>query len=116
MPHRPKALVSDEMFVAHRTSINTDIDIFPFEKDDLNDMLELLQQRPRISLFVPSIESMVVEEEISYDEATRDLIQIIEEIADDVLYNEKSEFNMFIIRAGCAGRDNSTTVGFVILR
>lgn len=51
-----------------------------------------------------------------FDEATKDLIEIIEDIAVDVLYNEKSEFNLLIIRAGSAGRDNSTTVGFVILR
>lgn len=104
------------MFVAHRTSINTDIDIYPFEKDDLTDMLELLQQRPRISSFGPSIESMTLEAEMVFDEATKDLIEIIEDIAVDVLYNEKSEFNLLIIRAGSAGRDNSTTVGFVILR
>lgn len=113
--HRPKVVVSDEMFVAHRTSINTDIDVYPFVKEDLSEMEELLQQRPRISLIGPSMESLSVSSD-SFDESTKHLIDIIKEIAVDVLYNEKSEFDLFIIRAGSVGRENSTAVGFVILR
>lgn len=124
MPHRPKSSITDEMFLAHRISINTDIEIYPFQKDDLDEIREFLEPPPRASDLVqmhenPEIKSLDHDDSSSEDSAksmTNHIIRFIEEVAYDVLYNEKSEFNFFIIRAGNVGRENSTTVGFLVLR
>lgn len=112
------------MFLAHRISINTDIEIYPFQKDDLDEIREFLEPPPRASDLVqmhenPEIKSLDHDDSSSEDSAksmTNHIIRFIEEVAYDVLYNEKSEFNFFIIRAGNVGRENSTTVGFLVLR
>lgn len=124
VPHRPKSSITDEMFLAHRISINTDIEIFPFVKDDLAEIREFLEPPPRASDLVQmhdtretkSIDHDDSSSEDSLKSTTNHIIKIIEDVAYDVLYNEKSEFNFFIIRAGNVGRENSTTVGFIVLR
>lgn len=127
MPHRPKSIITDEMFLAHRISINTDIEIYPFQKDDMAEIHEFLNPSPRASDVVHDHETKSRDtksfqdhedssSEDSNKSSTNHIIKIVEDVGYDVLYNEKSEFNFFVIRAGNAGRENSTAVGFILLR
>lgn len=113
------------MFLAHRISINTDVQIYPFEKADLGEIREFLEPPLRPSDIAYARDNPVTKSFLDHDESSSDdsqksssnhILKIIEDVAYDVLYNEKSEFNFFIIRAGNAGRENSTTVGFILLR
>lgn len=108
--------MSDEIFVAHRSSINTELSIYPLEKED---MPELISMFPNYVPHQSSNETIFTEHTHATQGKYLDdnqAVQLLQHIAIDVLDNLKPEFNMWIIRCGNLGRENSTTVGFVALR
>ncbi|XP_064543772.1 cilia- and flagella-associated protein 61 [Drosophila montana] len=111
--HRPSSEMSDEVFVAHRCSINTELSIYHLVKDDVEDVIKLLSVTNQSKLSDDSLKSgreSHIQETISHQ------IKIIKQISSDVLYNPMSEFSFWIIRCGHTSRENTTAVGFAILR
>ncbi|XP_034480067.1 cilia- and flagella-associated protein 61 [Drosophila innubila] len=116
VPHRPDCVMSDEIFVVHRSSINTELSVYPLEKDDMPDIISMF---PNYVAHQSSTETIVTQHIHLAPHTTLDdnhAVQLLHHIAMDVLENLKPEFSMWIIRCGNLGRENSTTVGFVVLR
>lgn len=105
--------MSDEVFVAHRCSINTELSIYHLAKDDIDDVIKLMSVNNPTKISNESLKSGL---ESHIQETVSHQIKIVKQISSDVLYNPMSEFSFWVIRCGHTSRENTTTVGFAILR
>ncbi|XP_062128764.1 cilia- and flagella-associated protein 61 [Drosophila sulfurigaster albostrigata] len=114
VPHRPNSKMSEEIFVAHRSSVYTDLGVYRLESEDLPDILSMfphyISHKRSSETLLPDINSNL----LAFDEIR--VANLLEQIVEDVLDNELSEFSVWIVRCGNEGRENSTAVGFVVLR
>jgi len=76
--------------VAHRSSIYTELSVYPLEKDDMPDI---------ISMFQSSTETILTQHP-HMSIADNKVVNLLQQIANDVLENPKPEFSMWIIRCG----------------
>ncbi|KAM8711238.1 hypothetical protein ACLKA7_000386 [Drosophila subpalustris] len=116
VPHRPDSVMSDEIFVCHRSSINTELSVYPLQNDDMHDIISMF---PNYVPHQSSTETIITQHVHASQHTVLDdnmAVQLLQHIAIDVLDNLKPEFSMWIVRCGNLGRENSTTVGFVVLR
>ncbi|XP_017868844.1 PREDICTED: cilia- and flagella-associated protein 61 [Drosophila arizonae] len=111
--HRPSCNVSDDVFVAHRSSIYTELSIFRLVKEDLDDIYSLFTSGSKIKPEPGDRRSF----RQSHGRMKKSIqLKIIKQICSDVLYNQMSEFSFWVIRCGHTNRANTTAVGFAILR
>ncbi|EDW02630.1 GH19779 [Drosophila grimshawi] len=99
--HRPSCEISDEIFIAHRCSVSTELCVFPLMKDDIDDVAKMAGESNCYRSSAETIGSQC---------------PILMQIISDYLYNQKSEFKCWVIRCGTVGRENTIIVGFVTLR
>ncbi|KRF79984.1 cilia- and flagella-associated protein 61 isoform X2 [Drosophila virilis] len=111
--HRPSSEMSDEVFVAHRCSINTELSIYHLAKDDIDDVIKLMSVNNQTKFSNESLNSGL---DSHIQETVTHQIKIVKQISSDVLYNPMSEFSFWVIRCGHTSRENTTAVGFAILR
>ncbi|XP_017837079.1 cilia- and flagella-associated protein 61 isoform X2 [Drosophila busckii] len=109
VPRRPSCALTEEVFVAHRSSLYTELNLYPLEMDDVHYVKEFLHMAE---------EPKEEEEEAPSNVKDKQIYRIVNEIIADVMNNQRSEFSFWIIRCGkSAGeREKTTTVGFIVLR
>lgn len=105
--------MAEDIFVAHRSSIYTELSVFRLVKEDLDDIYSLFTSGTKIKL-EPGDRRSFRQSRGRMKKSIQ--LKIVKQICFDVLYNQMSEFTFWVIRCGHSSRDNTTAVGFAILR
>ncbi|XP_039228428.1 cilia- and flagella-associated protein 61 isoform X1 [Drosophila yakuba] len=110
--HRPSSTVSENLFVAHRSTLFGELRVHRFESQEIDEIRILISKQAR------KRESMSEDEDNNVlDDYTEDVLVIFEFIIKDILENPMSELTCFTIRCGQSKKHTDCPlVGFLILR
>lgn len=112
MPYRPNSSVSDNLFVAHRSTLFGDLSVYRVEKQDVDDIKIIITAHYRRR------ETIAVEEEQEEsDPYIEEVLDTVELMLNDIFDNPRSNLSCFVIRCGTSKNiSECSVVGFIFLK
>ncbi|XP_016977075.1 cilia- and flagella-associated protein 61 [Drosophila rhopaloa] len=113
--HRPNSAVSENMFVAHRSTLFGDLRVQRLERQEIEEIKTMISSPSRKRDTVCTEELDDGNELYNRDYIT-EILEIFEDIVEDILENPLNELSCFTIRCGQSKKHlDCPLVGFLIL-
>ncbi|KAM8711239.1 hypothetical protein ACLKA7_000387 [Drosophila subpalustris] len=110
----------DEIYITHRSTIFGEISLYRLQREDVEIVQEMAM---RLSLntgkkSISESSSFSCSSKVNTHVHSDNEMMVIQQLMEDVLYNESSEFDFFTIRCGISSKPakENTAIGYVILR
>ncbi|XP_037715986.1 cilia- and flagella-associated protein 61 isoform X2 [Drosophila subpulchrella] len=111
--HRPSSSVSENMFVAHRSTLFGELRVQRFERQEIDDVRTIISSQGRKR-------DTFLDDELGdgniLDEYTQEVLGIFDDIIDEILEDPMTDLTCFTIRCGQSKKHTDCPlVGFLIL-